>query len=76
MKINNILKFLIFFCVLRQAIRVLGESSFKKCYEYLKAKRSNYTEEGKVFEGLKSITTHPSDCFLVDQLIFLEEQSK
>jgi hypothetical protein len=59
----------------RQAIRGLGEETFEKCYKFLKEKRRGQkSDESKIFEGLKKITPNTKDCFLVDQLLFLEEQ--
>lgn len=60
----------------RQAVRVLGETSFKKCYEFIKTQRANNVDDSKIYEGLKGLTSHPNDCFLIDQLIFLEEQAR
>lgn len=57
-----------------QAIRLLGESSFKKCYEFLK--NEDFSDENRKMENLSKLMSHPSDAFLVEQLIFLEEQSK
>lgn len=62
---------------IRQATRLLGSDNFKKCYEYLKEQRrysrNGDFDENKIFEGLKKIVSNPADCFLVDQLLFLEE---
>lgn len=58
-------------------MRRLGAETFEKCYNYLREqRRGNYEkDENKIFEGLKQYTPNPSDCFLVDQLLFLEESS-
>ncbi len=71
MKKNSKTKLILFS---RQAIRVLGESSFKKCYEFLK--NVDFSDENRKMENLSKLTSNPSDAFLVEQLIFLEEQSK
>jgi hypothetical protein len=61
-------------------MRRLGPQAFQKCYDYLREQRfcqnnnCDY-DENKIFEGLKKITSNTSDCFLVDQLLFLEEMS-
>ena len=66
---------------IRQAVRRLGPHIFQKCYDYLREQRFNQNgndcdyDENKIFEGLKKITPNTSDCFLVDQLLFLEEMS-
>ena len=53
----------------------MGLEAFEKCYEFLKEKRcaEKNSDEIKSFEGLKSGVIKPADCFLVDQLLFLEE---
>jgi hypothetical protein len=60
-------------------MRRLGQQTFQKCYDYLREQRFNQNsgdyDENKIFEGLKKITSNTSDCFLVDQLLFLEEMS-
>ncbi len=69
---------LLVFLLTRQAIRLLGEETFRKCYDYLKTERSvkQSPDEMKILDGLKKLTSHTRDCFLIDQLIFLEEQAK
>ena len=63
----------------RRAIQSLGESEFEKAYDYLVQQRTaqkfdpNF-DEAKMYEGLKKIVTNTRDCFLVDQLIFLEAE--
>jgi hypothetical protein len=58
-------------------MRRLGAEGFEKCYRYLREQRlgsnSANVDENKIFEGLKQYTANPTDCFLVDQLLFLEE---
>lgn len=57
---------------------MLGVETFEKCYSYLKEMRhgpnAGNVEENKIFEGLKQFTPNPGDCFVVDQLVFLEGQ--
>jgi hypothetical protein len=61
----------------RQAMRRLGEDSFNKVYAYLRQQRkgpdASNMDENRIFEHLKQLNVNPSDCFLVDQLLFLEE---
>ncbi|CAF3676409.1 unnamed protein product [Rotaria sordida] len=60
-----------------KAIQLLGESTFEKVYDYLVQQRTaqktnpNFNE-AQVTEGLKAFVKKPTDCFLVDQLVFLE----
>ena len=59
----------------------LGKKSFKKAYEYLREKRFAENDCGTLDETiimaeLRQWVKNPSDCFLVDQLLFLEEQAK
>ncbi|KAK3589291.1 hypothetical protein CHS0354_026942 [Potamilus streckersoni] len=57
--------------------KMLGKVAFEKAYIYLKRARSDraseVTEED-IIQGLREFVKNPSDCFLVDQLLFLEEQ--
>ena len=48
-------------------------------YEYLKAARSSSSsgrlvDEAVVMAGLRGLVANVRDCFLVDQLVFLEKQ--
>ena len=59
----------------------LGKGEFQRAYEYLKEARfgegvSANTDETIMMKELRKIVKNPNDCFLVDQLLFLEEQSK
>lgn len=55
----------------------MGEEAFKKAYDYLHTARfSEDKEEQEIMQGLRAFVKNPSDCFLVDQLLFLEEQAK
>ena len=62
---------------IRQAMRRLGAETFQNVYAYLREQRrgpnSAEADENQIFNGLKKFTPNPSDCFLVDQLLFLEE---
>jgi NIMA (never in mitosis gene a)-related kinase len=60
-----------------QAMRKLGPEVYQQVYDYLKEQRKSNAEkehdENKIFSGLKQFTSNTTDCFLVDQLLFLEE---
>ncbi|XP_046842933.1 serine/threonine-protein kinase Nek11-like isoform X2 [Xenia sp. Carnegie-2017] len=61
----------------RECIKVFGEKTFLDVYRYLTEIRFNSEEkvdEQLIFEGLRKFVAHPTDCFLVDQLLFLEKQ--
>ena len=56
---------------------MFGEKTFKKVYRYLKDVRFDAKEmvdEQSIVEGLQKFVDRPTDCFLVDQLLFLEKQ--
>ena len=59
-----------------QCEKIFGKESFLRAYKYLKDAREQgcYEEEGKVMFGLREIVGNIRDCFLIDQLIFLEKQ--
>ena len=57
-----------------QCIAIYGEESFRKLYQFLYEARSNGTDEVTIIAGLKKIVDNTRDCFLIDQLIFLEKQ--
>ncbi|XP_013411835.1 serine/threonine-protein kinase Nek11 [Lingula anatina] len=58
----------------------LGKNAFQKAYNYLKSARfgdmAGTVDENEIIAGLRQYVKNPSDCFLVDQLLFLEEQAK
>ncbi|BFZ13402.1 hypothetical protein BsWGS_16441 [Bradybaena similaris] len=60
--------------------KTLGQEVFDKAYNYLKEARGS--EKGKdksekeIMDGLRKYVRNPADCFLVDQLLFLEEQAR
>ena len=58
----------------------MGEEEFKKAYTYLKSARNvkdgKEKSEKEIMDGLRKYVKNPSDCFMVDQLLFLEEQAK
>jgi len=58
----------------------LGEEQFERAHSYLKQARfgkpgENQAEEKEIMRGLAQIVESPTDCFLVDQLVFLEYQA-
>ena len=60
-----------------KAIEALGRETFEKVHDYLiKHRTSQRTDstlkDETITEGLTAFVTKPSDCFLVDQLVFLE----
>ena len=59
-----------------QCQQIYGEKNFQKVYKYLKASRSTggMVDERKIMSGLREIVKNVRDCFLVDQLVFLEKQ--
>ena len=40
------------------------------------SKKRESADEAKIMKDLKQFVKDPSDCFMVDQLLFLEEQAK
>ncbi len=60
--------------------RLLGAEEFHKAYDYLKRIRFGDEEsilsEASIMDGLRGLVTKPRDCFLVDQLLFLEKQEE
>lgn len=61
-------------------MKTMGEGEFQKAYNYLKKARNSQggkeKNEKEIMEGLRKYVKNPADCFLVDQLLFLEEQAK
>ena len=55
---------------------MLGPDVFHHVYEYLKAARQKGSQvnEADVMCELRKITSNTRDCFIVDQLVFLEKQ--
>jgi hypothetical protein len=56
---------------------LLGESTFERVYDYyVKQRTAQKTnpnlDDAKITQGLRAIVDKTSDCFLVDQLVFLE----
>ena len=66
-----------------EAQRKLGKEQLERAYTYLKEARfgarvkgSNSQDENEIMKGLSKIVKNPNDCFLVDQLLFLEAQAQ
>ena len=57
---------------------MLTPAVFEKAYEYLKTARYGKDRDGNdekdIMDGLRKFVKNPSDCFPIDQLLFLEEQ--
>ncbi|NP_001072436.1 serine/threonine-protein kinase Nek11 [Xenopus tropicalis] len=56
------------------AVQSMGKKSFDKVYSYLKSARQNKTSEKEVKKQLESMVSKPSECFIVDQLLYFEEE--
>ena len=61
----------------------LGKAQFERAYNYLKEARfgaksngASSLDENEIMKGLAKICKNPNDCFLVDQLLFLEAQAQ
>lgn len=63
-----------FLTIFSQCIAIYGKESFKKLHQFLHEARSNGMDEAAIYAGLKKIADNTRDCFLIDQLIFLEKQ--
>ena len=65
-------------CAPRQGIQIYGEATFGKIYDYLCTARysSAAADERVIMAGLRRIVSNVRDCFLVDQLVFLEKQAE
>ena len=61
----------------RQCTAIYGEDLFGRIHSHLKEARSRsvpHEDEAGVVAGLRALTANTRDCFLVDQLVFLEKQ--
>ncbi|CAF1428016.1 unnamed protein product [Adineta steineri] len=61
----------------KKAINILGEDKFEIVYNYLMEQRiaqksDPRIDDAKITEGLKAFVKRPEECFVVDQLVFLE----
>ena len=62
-----------------ECIRLLGKDGFIKAYNYLKRVRFDplsVLNEESIMDRLRTLVSKPRDCFLVDQLLFLEKQEE
>ncbi|KAM9308133.1 serine/threonine-protein kinase Nek11 [Gastrophryne carolinensis] len=55
------------------AVQSLGEKTFEQVYNYLKRARKNISEK-EVKQHLETLVSRASDCFVVDQILYFEEQ--
>ena len=63
-----------------KAIDLLGEENFEKVHNYLIEQRNGQRtgstfDDRKITDDLAKFVKKPGDCFLVDQLVFLELSS-
>ncbi|KAG8442852.1 hypothetical protein GDO86_011604 [Hymenochirus boettgeri] len=56
------------------AVQTMGKKAFEKVYSFLKYARENNTSEKEVKKHLEALGSKASDCFLVDQLLYFEEE--
>lgn len=66
-----------FFFSFSKAIEALGQSKFNRIHNYLIEQRGRQRtdstlDDARINEDLRNFDARPSDCFLVDQLVFLE----
>lgn len=60
-----------------QCQQIYGAENFQKVYEYMKRARNGgaVVNEEVLMSDLRKIVSNTRDCFLVDQLVFLEKQT-
>ncbi|KAG8572776.1 hypothetical protein GDO81_012160, partial [Engystomops pustulosus] len=56
------------------AIQSMGAKSFDEVYGYLKKAKQNKTSEKEVKRHLETLVSRASECFLVDQILYFEEE--
>lgn len=58
--------------------KLLGAEAFRRAYSYLKQVRfgEELRNEDSILDGLAKIVDKPGDCFIVDQLLFMEKQAE
>lgn len=58
--------------------KLLGREAFRRVYSYLKQVRfgDEQRSEDSILDGLAKIVDKPGDCFIVDQLLFMEKQAE
>lgn len=57
----------------RSAVQKLGTETFEEVYGYLKRARHQNCREAEIWQHLETVVPLASDCFEVDQLLYLEE---
>lgn len=68
-------QYILLFCMsFRSAVQSMGAESFEKVYNYLKTARQNNTSEKEVKRHLETLVYRASECFLVDQILYFEEE--
>jgi hypothetical protein len=72
------IKLFTFNVLIRDCIKILGQEAFQKVYVFLKDARfgEELRNEDSIMAGLGKIVKNPRDCFLVDQLLFMEKQAE
>lgn len=56
----------------------MGKDSFETAYAFLKEAffgEKRHQDENEIMNGVARIVSNSNDCFLVDQLLFLEAQA-
>ncbi|XP_063308245.1 serine/threonine-protein kinase Nek11 [Pelobates fuscus] len=56
------------------AIESLGRKTFDKVYSYLRSARQTNRSEKEVKQYLETFVSRSSECFLVDQILYFEEE--
>lgn len=61
-----------------QCLQIYGPADFEQAYTYLREARSvsGGVDEAAMVAGLGRLVSNLRDCFLVDQLVFLEKQAE
>jgi len=62
-----------------ECIKLLGQTSFDRVYKYLNKVRFQSTttvSEDSIMQHLRKLVGNTRDCFLVDQLLFLQKQNE
>ena len=60
----------------------MGKKDFDIAHDFLRKARfgdevaGKTLDENEIMRELKKIISNPGDCFMLDQLLFLEEQQK
>lgn len=62
----------------RQCTQIYGTEAFQRVYECLVQARytDRVEDEGLIMAKLRAIVSNVRDCFLVEQLVFLEKQAE